>query len=91
MFAKRKALKAAGEAQSTAELYKDASVVLVKNVEQVRQAALKVPGYTPAIDRNVVRGMQAIQTAAKVGGVIADMVNEHTGETLEEANAHNKA
>jgi len=89
MFAKRKALKAAGEAQSTADLYKDASVVLVKNVEQVRQAALKVPGYTPAIDRNVVRGMQAIQTAAKVGGVIADMVNEHTGETLEEANAHN--
>ena len=88
LFAKRKALKAAGEAQSNAELYKDASVVLVKNVEQVRQAALKVPGYTPALDRNVVRGMQALQTAAKVGGVIADMVNEHTGETLEESKAH---
>ena len=86
LFAKRKALKAAGEAQTNAELYKDASVVLVKNVEQVRQAAIKTAGYTPAMDRNVMRGIQAIQGAAKVSEVIAGIVNEHTGETYEEAN-----
>lgn len=83
MVAKRKALKAAGEAQTKADLYQDTSVVLVKNVEQVRQAALKAPGYTPAMDRNVILGIQAIQSAAKVGGVIADLVNKHTKNTFE--------
>lgn len=80
-FGKRKALKAAGEAQSSAETFQDATVAVVKGLEEVRKVALQVPGYTPSIDKNVMNIVQGLQTAAGVKKVVADIVEEHTGST----------
>lgn len=78
---KRRALKAAGEAQSSAETFESATVATVKGLEELRKVALKVPGYTPDIDRNVMHVVQGIQVAAGVKRVVADIVEEHTSDT----------
>lgn len=80
-FGKRKALKAAGEAQSTAQTFEDATVATVKGLEELRKVALKVPGYTEQIDRSVMQVVQGIQVAAGVKKVVADIVDDHTGTT----------
>ena len=85
LLGRRKAIKAAGEAQQNANDFKRAAEVVVQNVEAVRQAALKTPGYTPALDRNVMRGIQAVQKAADVVHIIAPIVEEHTGSTKADA------
>lgn len=85
MFAKRKAMKAAGEVQKTSDLYREAAQVLVQNVEAVRQKALEVKDYTPAIDAKVVASMAALQRSTKVVDVIAPIVDQFTGNTVKDA------
>lgn len=80
-FGKRKALKASGAAQSTAKTFQDATVAVVKGLEEVRKVALQAPGYTPTIDKNVMNVVQGIQTVMGVKKLVADLVEEHTGST----------
>lgn len=55
--------------------------VLVENVETVRKAALAIPGYTPQIDKSVVRSLEVAQRLAGVKDRIAGMVEERTDYT----------
>lgn len=78
---RRRALKAAGEAQTTAQTFQDATKATVLGLEELRKVALKVPGYTPEIDQNVMRVVTGIQVAAGVQPVVAKIVDEHTERT----------
>ena len=80
-FGKRKALKDAGVAQSTADTMQSAVKAGVLGFEHLRKVALHTPGYTPVIDDQVMRVVQGIQVAAGVKPIIAGMVEENTGET----------
>lgn len=80
-FGRRKALKAAGVAQSNAEQFRDATQATVMGFEQLRKVALKVPGYTADIDKNVMQVVQGIQVAAGVKEVVHAIVEEHTEST----------
>jgi hypothetical protein len=85
LFAKRKALKEAGEAQRNAEDFKTATEVLVHNVETVRQEALKLPGYSPQVDKRVMAVITGVQKAADVAHIIAPIVEAKTGSTRADA------
>jgi len=78
---RRKALKAAGVAQSSADQFRDATQATVMGFEQLRKVALNVPGYTPEMDRNVMNVVQGIQVAAGVKELVHSMVEEHTETT----------
>lgn len=80
-FGRRKALKAAGVAQSSADQFRDATQATVMGFEQLRKVALKVPGYTSEIDKNVMQVVQGIQVAAGVKDVVHAIVEEHTEST----------
>lgn len=56
--------------------------ILVDNVESVRKAALDLPGYTPAIDLQVVRGLEAAQRLAGVKDIVHQLVEARTENTL---------
>jgi hypothetical protein len=60
----------------------DVAQTLVQNFEQLRQAALTVPGYTRQIDDKVMTAIQAAQQIAGVKEQINTLVDEHTGTTL---------
>lgn len=79
----RRRRKALGEALT----WEQAAGVLVENVESVRKAALQLPGYTPAVDLQVVRNLEAAQRAAGVKDLIHDLVEERTDDTIPMRNA----
>jgi hypothetical protein len=68
--------------QSSLSTTQDVAQTLVQNFEQLRQAALTVPGYTRQIDDKVMTAIQAAQQIAGVKGEINALVDEHTGTTL---------
>lgn len=82
-FGRRRALKQAGEAQTTADTFKDATKATVLGLEELRKVALKVPGYTDEMDKNIMRVITGIQVAAGVQPVVAAIVDEHTGYTTQ--------
>lgn len=63
------------EAQTVAQ-------TLVRNFEQLRQAALTVPGYTRQIDDKVMTAIQMAQQLAGVKDQINTLVDEHTNPTI---------
>jgi hypothetical protein len=83
-FGRRKALKQAGEAQTTADTFKDATKATVLGFEELRKIALRVPGYTEEMDKNIMRVVTGIQVAAGVQPVVAAIVDEHTGYTTQQ-------
>ena len=85
LFHKRKALKEAGQAQRNAEDFKTAAEVLVSNVEHIRKEALKLPGYSPRVDKQVMATIVGVQKAAGVVGLIAPIVDATTGSTKADA------
>lgn len=66
------------------ETWKDTASVLVDNVETIRKAALTIPGYTPQIDKQVIRGIQLAQSAAgiEVKDRIHRLVEDQTTPTV---------
>jgi hypothetical protein len=74
----RRRRKALGEAMT----WQETAGVLVENVESVRKAALQLPGYTAAVDLQVVRGLEAAQRAAGVKDLIHGLVEERTDDTV---------
>lgn len=82
-FGRRKALKQAGESQTTADTFKDATKATVLGFEELRKVALKVPGYTEEMDKNIMRVVTGIQVAAGVQPVVAQIVDDHTGYTTQ--------
>ncbi len=56
--------------------------MLVENVDSARKAALQLPGYTAAVDLQVVRSLEAAQRAAGVKDLIHDLVEERTDDTV---------
>jgi hypothetical protein len=74
----RRRRKALGEAMT----WQETAGVLVDNVESVRKAALQLPGYTPAVDLQVVRSLEAAQRAAGVKDLIHGLVEERTDDTV---------
>lgn len=89
LFSKRKALKEAGKAQRNAEDFKTAAEVLVTNVEHIRKEALKLPGYSPRLDKQVMATITGVQKAAGVIELIAPIVEAKTGSTKADAAADN--
>lgn len=73
---------AKGETQSALQNAKVLGETLVQNVEQVRQAALTIPGYTPAIDEKVMDAVTLLQSATGTKAQIADIVENTTGDTV---------
>lgn len=63
-------------------LAEDVGKTLVVNLEQLRKTALSIPGYTPAIDNQVMTVIQQVQEAAGVKSAVNDLVDQHTGFTL---------
>ena len=80
-FGKRKALKEAGVAQTTANNWASATKATVMGLEHVRSVALKIPGYTPEIDRQVMQVVQGIQVAAGIKPQIENLVANYTSKT----------
>jgi len=74
----RRANKALGEK----ETWQSAATVGVHSVEQIRAAALKIPGYTPEIDKQVMQAIVGMQYAAGVKTEIGEIVDKETGFTL---------
>lgn len=70
------------QALGQALTWEQAAGVLVENVESVRKAALQLPGYTAAVDLQVVRNLEAAQRAAGVKNLIHDLVEERTDDTV---------
>ena len=68
--------------QSALSVSQDVAQTLVQNFEQLRQAALSVPGYTRQMDDKVMTAIQAAQQIAGVKDQINALVDEHTGTTL---------
>ena len=68
--------------QNSLSMAQDVAQTLVQNFEQLRQAALTVPGYTRQIDDKVMTAIQVAQQIAGVKGEINALVDEHTGTTL---------
>jgi hypothetical protein len=68
--------------QSSLNTAQDVAQTLVQNFEQLRQAALTVPGYTRQIDDKVMTAIQVAQQLAGVKDQINALVDEHTGTTL---------
>lgn len=64
------------------ETWQATARTLVGNVETLRTAALKIPGYTPAVDAQVMRVIEGAQYAAGVKEEIAGVVAQHTDQTL---------
>jgi len=77
-FRRRNAVAAADGANSKAQTWQTAASTLVDNVETLRQAAMKVPGYTPAIDNQVMRVIQASHAEAGVATEIHGLVTAQT-------------
>lgn len=75
----RRRQKALGEAHDWANTAK----VLVENVEAVRQQAMRLPGYTPEIDKRVVRVLEETQRAAGVKARVEGLVEAHTDYTTD--------
>ncbi len=68
--------------QNALSTSQDVAQTLVQNFEQLRQAALTVPGYSRQIDDKVMTAIQAAQQIAGVKDQINALVDEHTGTTL---------
>ena len=79
-FGKRRAEKEAGVQADLAETSHSAAVAVVKGLQEVREVALKIPGYTDKIDANVMKVVRGIQLAAgpEVKAEVAAIVDEHT-------------
>lgn len=80
---KEKAVRLADGITEKESALKQAQVVgevLVENFEELRKAALKVPGYVEH-DAKVMRTVQQIQAAMGVKGKIAQIVEEKTDYT----------
>jgi len=74
----RRANAALGEKDT----WQDATRTLVGNFETYRSSMLKLPGYTPALDAQIMRIVEAAQYAAGVKDTVAAVVNEHKTQTL---------
>jgi len=68
-------------ALATAE---DVGLALVANIEQIRTAALKVPGYAEH-DATVMKGVQLLQQTMGVKPAVEKLVAENTGNTTRPA------
>jgi len=68
--------------QSALSQAQDVAQTLVQNFEQLRQAALTIPGYTRQIDDKVMTAIQVAQQLAGVKDQINTLVDEHTNATL---------
>jgi hypothetical protein len=58
-----------------------ANGVLVQNVETVRNAAAQLPGYTQAVDDQLMANIKGLQVVSGVHDVVAKLVEEHTDAT----------
>jgi len=74
----RRAKQALGEKAS----WQSAAAVGVQGIEQLRLAALSLPGYTPTMDRHVMQGIVGMQYAAGVKPLIEGLVEAQTERTL---------
>jgi hypothetical protein len=74
----------AANAQSKSATLQAAAEVLVQNMEQIRTAAIGLPGYTPELDTKIVRAWEAAQrgAGANVKELIAAIVAEKTDTTI---------
>lgn len=79
MVNERRKRKALGQ---QAESWQTTAGVLVDNVESLRQAALQIPGYTPALDTQIMRAIEAAQRAAGVKEAVHGLVEERTNDTI---------
>lgn len=70
-----------GKLQEAVEQGAVLAQTLVKNVEQVRSAALAAPNYK-AIDDRVMQGVKDVQAAAGVKAQVAELVEKHTDTTI---------
>ena len=70
------------DTQSALSQAQDVAQTLVQNFEQLRQAALTIPGYTRQIDDKVMTAIQVAQQLAGVKDQINTLVDEHTNATL---------
>ncbi|MDB6125481.1 MAG: hypothetical protein JWQ71_4474 [Pedosphaera sp.] len=59
---------------------------LVDNFESLRKVALTIPGYTPDLDHKVMDAVKTAQAFAGVKSEIHDLVEQHTGDTIEAKN-----
>jgi len=70
------------DTQSELSQAQDVAQTLVQNFEQLRQAALTIPGYTRQIDDKVMTAIQVAQQLAGVKDQINALVDEHTNATI---------